>query len=302
MPVPNPMPTPWRDVTVVVVAYNSGHAIGGCLQALGAAAKVVVVDNASSDDSVAAVRAALPGADILRNAENVGFGTAVNQGFARAATKYALLLSPDTTIDGAALAKLIGAAEANPEAAIAAPLLKDSAGRTELSVMGPGEHNHRPADFVPDGDFCTWFAMAAVWLCPLDRWRAVGGFDEKIFLYGEDADLCLRTTKAGFSIVVVPDAVALHLGGQSSRKNWKSRWVRDWHMTWGHLYLEQNHGDAAKAASEARSLLRRHGGRAILYFLLLRWGRAMGNLAKASAARAFLGGKAAHSPGRQAAG
>ncbi len=293
MPAPNTMPNPWQDVTVVVVAYNSGHAIGACLKSLGPGAKVVVVDNASTDDSTAVVETAMPGATIVRNAENVGFGTAVNRGFARAATKYVLLLSPDTTIDEDALGRLIAATEANPEAAIVAPLLKDSAGRIELSTMGPGEHNHRPADFAPDGALCTWFAMAAVWLCRLEHWRTVGGFDEKIFLYGEDADLCLRTTKAGFSIVVVPDAVALHLGGQSSRKTWKSRWVRDWHMTWGHLYLEKNHGDAAKAANEARHLFRRHGARAILYFLLLRWGRAMGNWAKASAARAFLKGRAA---------
>ena len=293
MLAPTTMPNPWQDVTVVVVAYNSGHAIGACLKSLGPAAKVVVVDNASADDSAAVVRAARPEAEIVRNVENVGFGTAVNRGFARAATEYVLLLSPDTTIDGDALAKLVAASDANPEAAIVAPLLKDRAGRIELSVMGPGEHNHRPAEFAPDGTLCTWFAMAAVWLCRLDHWRTVGGFDEKIFLYGEDADLCLRTTKAGFSIVVVPAATALHLGGQSSRRNWKSRWVRDWHMTWGHLYLERNHGDPARAVSEARSLLRRHAARAILYFLLLRWGRAMGNLAKAAAARAFLEGRAA---------
>lgn len=293
MPAPNTMPDPWQDVTVVVVAYNSGHAIGACLKSLGPGAKVVVVDNASGDDSISVVRAARPEAEIVQNVENVGFGTAVNRGFARATTKYVLLLSPDTTIGEDALGRLIAATEANPEAAIVAPLLKDGHGRIELSVMGPAEHNHRPADAAPEGDFCTWFAMAAVWLCRPDHWRAVGGFDEKIFLYGEDADLCLRTTRVGFSIVVVPDAVALHRGGQSSRKTWKSRWVRDWHMTWGHLYLEKNHGDPAKAASEARGLLRRHGGRAILYFLLLRWGRAMGNLAKASAARAFLDGRSA---------
>lgn len=293
MPAPNRMPNPWQDVTVVVVAYNSAHVLGACLGSLGPGAKVVIVDNASTDDSVAAARDAMPGAEIVRNAENVGFGTAVNRGFARAATKYVLLLSPDTTIEEDALGRLIAAADANPEAAIVAPLLKDRAGRLEFSVMGPREHNHRPADFAPDGAVCTWFAMAAVWLCRLDHWRTVGGFDEKIFLYGEDADLCLRTTKAGFSIVVVPDATALHLGGQSSRRNWKSRWVRDWHMIWGHLYLEKNHGDPAKATSEARSLLRRHAARAVLYFLLLRWGRAMGNLAKASAARAFLKGRAA---------
>lgn len=293
MPAPTVTPNPWQDTTVVVVAYNSGRVLGACLESLGPAAKVVVVDNASTDDSLAVVRSARPDAEIVRNAENVGFGTAVNRGFARATTEYVLLLSPDTTIDEDALGRLIAAAEVNPEAAIVAPLLKDRAGRIEFSVMGPREHNHRPADCAPGGALCTWFAMAAVWLCRLEHWRAVGGFDERIFLYGEDADLCLRTTKAGFSIVVVPDAVAFHLGGQSSRKNWKSRWVRDWHMTWGHLYLERNHGDAAKALSEARGLYRRHGARAVLYFLLLRWGRAMGNLAKACAARAFLKNRSA---------
>lgn len=283
----------WADVTAVIVAYNSGRVLGACLKSLGPAARVVVVDNASSDDSIAIALAAMPGAEIARNAENVGFGAAVNQGFARVATRYALLLNPDATLTDGALAGLVAAMDANPEAAVVAPLLQDRAGRIELSVMGPGEHDHRPAAIAPEGDFCTWFSMAAVWLCRLDCWRRIGGFDENIFLYGEDADLCLRAAKAGFSIVVVPGAVALHLGGQSSRKTWKSRWVRDWHMTWGHLYKEKNHGDPVRASAEARALYRRHGVRAILYFLLLRWSRAMGNLAKASAARAFLGGKTA---------
>lgn len=282
----------WRDVTAVVVTFNSAAVIEPCLKALAPAARIVVVDNASTDATAATVRKLAPSAEIVANERNVGFGRAANIGFRRADTRFALLVNPDAVIGDEALSRLVAAAEADSRVAIVAPLLTDEHGRAELSVMGPVEHNHRPLDARPEGAFCTWFAMAAVWLCPLDNWRVVGGFDEAIFLYGEDADLCLRATRAGFAIVLVPDAEALHLGGKSSRKTWKSRLVRDWHMTWGHLYLERNHGDAVKAQVEARALFKRHFGRGLLYTALLRWGRAAGNFAKACAAWSFLNGRA----------
>lgn len=285
---------PWCDITVVIVTYNSAHVINPCLESLRGTRHVVVVDNASDDDIASVVRRVLPHADFIRNPRNVGFGTAVNQGIARATTPFALLLSPDTILSAAAIARLHAAAAAYPDAGMIVPYLENNQGAVELSWMGPFEHNHRPVPVPPEHPFCTWFVMAAVVLFPLSAWRRIGGFDEAIFLYGEDVDLCLRTTKAGHSLIVVPDARAIHLGGQSSRVTWQSRWRRDWHMTWGHLYLERKHGNIGRAVREARALAVRHGLKTALYVALLNPKRVIGNLAKAAAAIAFLRGGKAH--------
>jgi GT2 family glycosyltransferase len=279
---------PWRDITIVIVTHNSSRIIESCLVPLRGARRVVVVDNASRDDTCDRVRRVLGNAEIIRNSSNAGFGAAVNRGVARADTPFVLLLSPDTIVGGETVRLLIEAAHAYAEAALIAPYLTDSAGMVELSWMGPFEHNHHPATVFPENPFCTWFVMAAVLLIRVSAWRHVTGFDERIFLYGEDVDLCLRFSKARFGLVIVPTARAQHSGGQSSRFTWRVRWRRDWHMTWGHLYIEARHGDPKHARVEARALALRHAAKVALYLLLINPKRIIGNLAKVSAALAFL--------------
>lgn len=278
-----------RDVTAVVVTYNSAAAIGPCLAAL-PPIPCVVVDNASDDGTLDEVRRVRPDARVLRNDRNVGFGRAVNRGFEAVATPFAFLLNPDALCAGGALAALRRTFDLFPDAGIVVPLLEDASGRIALPVMGPGEINHRPAPDAPEAPFCTWFVTAAAWLCALDAWRRVGGFDPAIFMYGEDADLCLRMSRAGRAMIVVPDARATHFGGRSSRMDWRVRWRKDWHMTWGHLYVLAKHGEQGRARAEARGLVFRHGLKSLLYLFLLNPKRVLGNFARAHAAFAHLVG------------
>jgi len=86
---------PWKSVTAVVVVHNSAAVVGECLKSLSRAARVIVVDNASTDGTGAVARAALPAAEIIENPLNMGYGTANNIGFERSRTPYTLLLNPD---------------------------------------------------------------------------------------------------------------------------------------------------------------------------------------------------------------
>ncbi len=272
-----------RDVTAVVVTYNSAQVIGPCLAAL-PPIPCIVVDNASDDDTVEAVRRARPDARVLRNDRNVGFGRAVNRGFENVTTAYGILICPDVVCRDGAIAMLRRACDLHPDAGIIAPLLDDASGRIALPVMGPGERTHRPAPAVPEAPFCTWFVTASVWLCPMDAWRRVGGFDPAIFMYGEDTDLCLRMSRVGRAMIVVPESRVRHLGGRSSRVDWRVRYRKDWHLTWGHLYVMDKHGEATRARADAWRTLVRHGLKTLLYFLLLNPKRTLGNFARAHAA------------------
>jgi len=196
---------PWDRVTVVLVTYNSEQVIEGVVASLADAPNVILVDNASDDETVAIAKRIRPAIECIVNATNRGLGAAVNQGFARAATDLGLLLNPDARISTNGVAALVSAADANEKAGIVAPLLENSAGRLELSLMGPFEHTHHPVQTVPEGPFCTWFTTGAVWLAKMDAWSQIGGFDEAIFLYNDDADLCLRLCSAGFHLLVVPE-------------------------------------------------------------------------------------------------
>lgn len=284
---------PAAQVTAVVVTYNSARVVGDCLRALRGLAEVIVVDNASADDSIAVARAALPGARIVANPENRGLGCAVNQGFAEMRTPYGLYLNPDAVLAEGALERLVAQAGAHPGMALIAPLLVKTDGEQELYLRGPHELRHFREPVRPDGAFCTWFTMCSVFLFRVDVWRRLGGFDENIFLFSEDFDLCVRTTAGGFGILVDPAAVARHLSGQSAPPTTAVRLLKDWHMTWSHFYVQAKHGDAGRTRAEARRVLLRHGMKTLLYVLLARPGKVRGNFAKAHAALTFLRGRTA---------
>lgn len=289
--------TPWGDLTVVIVTYNSATAIAACLARVRHAARVIVVDNASHDDTVTVARAALPTVEVVALPRNEGYGTAANRGMERIGTGLGLLVTPDALLEDGALDRLAAALTGDPQAALTAPLLTGAQGRPDLAVMGPGERTHRAMVETPDGPFCSWFVNGAVCLWRMEAWRQVGGFDEAIFLYCEDLDLCLRTSRAGLSMVVEPAARAGHAGGRSTTPNPAVQRLKDWHQIWSHLYLAAKHGDPAAAKVEGRAMAIRYALRGLLYVLLLRKRRVRDNFLKAGAALTFLRGRPARRPG-----
>jgi len=287
-----------RELTVVVVAHNSGAVIGPCLKSLAHAGQVIVVDNASDDNTLARARVALPSVEIIANSVNMGFGTANNIGFEASRTLFTLLLNPDTVVPTGALEHLLATAKAYPDAAVIAPLLKNPDSALELYLMGLGEKTHHRQEASPDGNLCTGFIMGAAMLWRMDAWQRLGGFDEAIFIYGEDTDIALRATEAGYSLVVTPGAEIYHLGGQSDPPTRHTRWRKAWHMTYGHLYVKAKHGEEVAAREEAQRLRRYHSLKALLYLIVIRPRKMLDNLARALAASAFLGGRPSW-PGRQ---
>lgn len=284
-------PSYWKDVSVVVVTYNSAAVIAACLKSVAMACQVIIVDNASTDSTCEIAARVLPSVRIIRNDHNIGFGAAVNQGMAAVKTPFGFCFSPDAVLTERAMEHLCHAAARYTETAMFGPYLRNEAGEQELYVMGPGDNQHMALGRTPSGDFSSWFVMGGFFLCRMTAWRDIGGFDERIFLYNEDADLCLRLNQAGHHLAVIPGAVVIHAGGQSSKVTWRVKWLKDWHQTWSHLYMTAKHGDPAAAKAKAWKILKKQGLKAVLYALLLHVDRVRGNLAKASAAAAFLRGR-----------
>lgn len=277
------------ETTIVLVTYNSAGVIESCLAPFRGVRAVVVVDNASRDDSAGHALAVYPGALVIRNRENVGYGRAANQGTARVETPYVLYLSPDAVLDVEGLARLHAAAEAGGErTAIVAPILYTPKGEPELSVMGPGERNHHRLAPVPEGDFCTWFTTGAIWLCRTAAWRDIGGYDENIFLYHEDFDFCRRMTARGYTIMIVPGVRGGHRISGSTPPSVRIRWRKQWNLVWGHLYLERKFRGAAAARAEAWQLILKRVPKTVFYALVLRPKRFLRDLAMSHAAVSFL--------------
>jgi N-acetylglucosaminyl-diphospho-decaprenol L-rhamnosyltransferase len=230
-------------VSVVVVSYNVKDWIVRCLGSLAASTghelDVIVVDNASRDGSADAVEAAFPEATVVRNRHNVGFGRAVNQGAERAKGDYLLLLNPDGYVEPGSLDALVDFARAHPQYVIvggrtvspegqldprscwAAPTLWSLASsaamlstlRPRSPLFDPEAMGHYGRDHPREVDIVTGCLL----LVRLDDWRALGGFDERFFMYGEDAELCLRAAaETGRRCAVTPDATMVHAVGASS--------------------------------------------------------------------------------------
>ncbi len=226
-----------RPVDVVVVSYNARAALLACCRSVRAlpGARLIVVDNASTDGSADAVAALGADVTVLRRAHNEGFGAAANRGVAAGDAAEVLLLNSDATIDAAALEALRAALAHDPAAAAAGPRLRDANGRLELSIgrrltpcneaafklLEAGRRRCPPLERWLERRYGRPRAVASLSAaCLLVRRAAftgVGGFDERFFLYAEDVDLCLRLRRAGWRLLYVPEAEVRHLRGVSAR-------------------------------------------------------------------------------------
>jgi GT2 family glycosyltransferase len=184
-----------------------------------------VIDNASTDESAAAVTATYPGVTLLGLDENVGFAAANNIGIAMLDDcELVALLNPDATADPAWLATLVAASEAHPEMAAFASMIEragdagllDSAGDV-YHVYGtawPGRHGAPTRTALAEEEVFGPSGAAALYR---REWLVrIGGFDEEYFCYFEDVDLNLRLQVAGGRCLYVPGARVRHVGGASS--------------------------------------------------------------------------------------
>lgn len=227
------------SLTIVIVNYNARGHLEACLQSLASAPpaiphEVVVVDNASTDGSAAAVRALWPRVMVIEQQVNAGFAAGNNAGIRATRSDLVLLLNNDTIVPPGAIDALVGRLLAHPEAAVAGPRLVDADGRVELS-FGPmisplGEvrqkltmalHARRVALVSKWVERATSRERQVDWVsgaCLLVRRGAAekaGLLDERFFLYTEDVDFCAAIRAQGGLVLFTPDAEIVHLRGRS---------------------------------------------------------------------------------------
>jgi hypothetical protein len=215
-----------RSVGVVIVNWNGGADLAECIATLRAPGEavvdeIIVVDNASSDDSLARLGDA-SGITIIRSGANLGFAAGVNLGVAHARGEVLVLVNPDVRIDPDAIATVIQYLDTHADVGIAGPLLYDGAGCWQPSSGRLGVAGHLLLDTRlfrrrPRRSRRVGWIHGAVMALRRDLFRELGGFDERLFMYGEDMDLCARARARGYATAVVVEARALHYGNRSGR-------------------------------------------------------------------------------------
>lgn len=238
------------DISVIIVSYNVRYYLEQCLSSVYAAAssiniEVFVVDNASSDGTIAYIRkkfpsSAYPTLHLMANAHNAGFGRANNQAAHRATGKYVLFLNPDTLLTEHTLRDSLDFAERHPD--------MGGLGTMMLHTNGSFAYESRRGLPTPWTAFFKMSGMAALfprhktfgryYMRYLDKEQPseieiisgaymmvrkqvleeCGLFDETFFMYGEDIDLSYRILKSGHSNYYIPSPI-LHYKGESTQKS-----------------------------------------------------------------------------------
>jgi N-acetylglucosaminyl-diphospho-decaprenol L-rhamnosyltransferase len=226
--------------TVYIPNFNGAARLGAVLRALGeqtAACEVVIVDNGSSDDSVAVARRELPEVRVVELDENLGFGRAINRAVAETPGDPLILLNndavPEPRFVEALLAELGEGVDSVGGVLLQerAPELIDSAGVVADATLMGFDYLHGEPAAAAEGAPPPLGPTGGAALYRREAFEAVGGFDERIFLYYEDLDLALRLATRGGRCALAPEARALHaysasLGAASARKYAWTGWSR----------------------------------------------------------------------------
>ncbi len=205
------------QITVIVVTFNSKH----CIQELSPVLKniphLIIVDNASDDQTLALVERDIPQAIRVTNPKNLGFGAANNQALKLVKTPYAFLLNPDCSISIEILESLYHWAEIYSDAAIIAPQLLKSNGEKDVSYRWPRSYWNSKG-LAAEGACCVGFTSGAALFLNLKNSKNIY-FDESYFLYFEDDDICQRVFEEKSQIIVIPYIGLIHQLGGSVKYN-----------------------------------------------------------------------------------
>ncbi|MEU5552951.1 glycosyltransferase family 2 protein [Micromonospora sp. NPDC047793] len=268
------------DATAIVVTYNSAGQIAAALTALRQAGLPVrLVDNGSTDRTVALVRSDFPEVTVVSGQGNVGFAAAVNRAACGVRSEVLLLVNPDCVVPPETARALVGAVLGRPDVGVAGPRLHDAAGRVAVSAHpfetlgtvvasrfgGPlvpaqvrrwlgGRHRRAAYEACQRGAEPTpvdWVSGACL-AVRTSLFTAVGGLDEAYFMYYEDEELCLQARRRGAEVLYLPSVAAIHSGGASSSD---PAWI------WPHLYRSMlvffsRHRPRSRQAVRAVVLLR----------------------------------------------
>jgi GT2 family glycosyltransferase len=228
---------PSLPLSIILVNYNTRDFTLACLESLHRNLKpggyeILVVDNASDDNSAEDIARRHPEAEVLALSENAGYARANNLAAARAAGRFLLFLNCDTEVPAGMVEHLLDFKERRSECGIVAPLLLNGDGTFQLSF---GRDLSLASEFflkfLAPLWFRTLFALkkgridrtvdwvsGACFLIERDLFAQVGGFDERFFIYVEDADLCRRIRQQGFKICYSTAVHVTHyLGSATSR-------------------------------------------------------------------------------------
>lgn len=241
----------YSHLTIIIPTFYPGKIINECLDTIPKTADIIIVDNGKD----------LELENILNKKEHsirhfkigdVGLPKSFNFGVSKSNNENILITQPDVRFKENAIDSLLNASSKYNDVGILAPIIHEndvySANNSMRLALGKGgellsRSKFKGIDVLPDGDFCVEAVNATAMLVKKSILNKINGWDEKIFTYLEDIDLCLNLRRNGYQIIKVNDAVVDHIGFGSHKKENinKAELSRNWHFIWSSLYFANKH-------------------------------------------------------------
>lgn len=222
-------------VSIIILSYNTKDLLRNCIQSLythflNFSFEIIVVDNASQDGSCEMVRKVFPKVTLVENKENFGFTKGNNIGVQHAKGTSVLFLNSDTMVQNASIHNMVTFMEKNSHVGIVGGRLQNTDGSEQRAygtfytllrvcfMLFAGDKGELLASHINDTRSVDWVSGGCM-LVRKSVFEQLHGFDENIFMYMEDMELCYRAKKQGFAVYFFPEATVIHLGQGSSNRS-----------------------------------------------------------------------------------
>ena len=267
-------------LTIIIPTFYPGKIIIKCLKSLPKKSEIIIVDN-GDDIELKNIIKSLKLNIRYFNIGDVGLPKSFNYAVNKAKNENILITQPDVYFEKNSVINLVKAQKKYTKVGIISPLLFEKKIYSQydfldlsLSKLGMLKSKRRPKkiNIFPSGDICVEAVNATAMLIKKSIIRKINGWDENIYTYHEDIDLCLRLRKKGYSIMKIKNSIAHHIGfGSNKKKNKaKAELSRNWHYCWSSLYFKDKHSSKINFIFFYVKNLVKYFLKTILNFLILR--------------------------------
>ncbi len=220
----------YNKITVVINTFHSEDKIDQCLNSIDPKVKILIIENSNNANFKREVEKKYLNVSCYLAGENLGYAKGNNLGLSKVVTEYALILNPDAFLENDTLYNFINLAKKFNDFAIIGPAKQDEYSNKNLDDTKPN---------IFEVDYLKGFAM----FLNMKEFKDIGFFDENIFIYLEEMDLCKRLKKNNKKIFLAQNVIIHHVGGSSHnvKINFEMELSRNWHWMWSTFYYNKKH-------------------------------------------------------------
>ena len=240
-----------NNYSIAIATFYPGNIINKCLASLPNNKEILIIDN-GDDKKLRDNLSKINNKNIhYHNIGDVGISKSLNYAISKSSNNYVFITQPDVVISSQSIDNLIKASEKYDKIGIVSPLTFDDENYSKydhydlkISKSGKVLNNQKKTPLKkPEGNICVEAINSTALLVKKDVIEKIGKWDENIYTYLEDIDICLRLRLAGYQIIKVSDAKAYHIGFAShEKKNHKKHEIlRNWHFCWSSIYFKNKH-------------------------------------------------------------